>query len=195
MAHRIVDVTLENLARIPPEPLNSVFWELDRDPPVEPRFEKEEWFSTTLLEWGSCGKLMLDDEEAVGFAEYAPPGMFPRLGLFRCGAASSDAIYLSYCYVEGAHRGLGRGTVLVRAVARDLLQRGFRAVEALGDRQGAPGWVLPTGFLARNGFVILRDDARFPLMRLDLETAIVPEEVAEAVAAPAPLPYPGVAFG
>lgn len=193
MTHRIVDVTLDNLGDAPPEPLSAVFWELDEEPKVEPRFEKEEWFSMALLEWGSCGKLAYEEGAAVGFAEYAPPGMFPRLGKFRCGRVSGDAIYLSYCYVTPERRGSGLGSTMVRAVARDLLERGVRAVEAVGDREGGPGWVLPTTFLARNRFSVVRDDARYPLMRLDLETALMPEEAEEAVAMSLPARGRGLA--
>ncbi|MGH2723577.1 MAG: GNAT family N-acetyltransferase [Actinomycetota bacterium] len=193
MRRRIVDVTLDNLSDVPAEALNSVFWELAEEPPVDASFEKEEWFSGVLLEWGRCAKLLVVEDEPIGFAEYAPPAMYPRLSRFRCGAVSPDAIYLSYCYVVAHRRGAGLGTELVRAVARDLVGRGFHALEAVGDREWASGWVLPTAFLARNGFTVLRDDARYPLMRLDLETAVRPKEAEEAAAAPLPIPAPGVA--
>lgn len=191
MGRRLVDVTLDNLRQAPPEILASVYWELDMDdPPVEPEFEKEEWFSEVLLEWGACGKLAIEDEQAVAFAEYGPPSFFPRLARFRCGTVSIDAVYLSYCYVVARRRGFGVGTEMVRAVARDLVDRGFRAVESIGDRSWSEGWVLPAPFLAANGFEVLRDDARFPLMRLDLR-AVVPQEAVEAAAVP--LPAPGLA--
>ena len=193
MGRRIVDVTLDNLSQVPDEPRGSVFWELSDDPPVDAGFEKEEWFSGVLLEWGSCAKLLFVEEEACGFAQYAPPAMYPRLTRFRCGTVSPDAIYLSYCYVVGHRRGRGLGTDLVRAVAGDLLRRGFKALEAVGDREWSSGWVLPTGFLARNGFTVLRDDARYPLMRLDLETAVAPREAEQAAAVPLPMPAPGLA--
>lgn len=184
MTQRIVDVTLENLFSAPAEVLEAVFWELgDDDPPADPRFQKEEWFSSTLLEWGPCGKLLEEDARVVGFAEYAPPSLFPRLARFRCGKrASKDAAYLSYCYLVGERRGRDLGTELVRAVARDLAERGVQAVEAIGDRESAEGWVLPAGFLAANGFVVVRPDLRFPLMRLDLtgSDTEVREEAEEA---------------
>ncbi|HEX2025076.1 MAG TPA: GNAT family N-acetyltransferase [Actinomycetota bacterium] len=193
MARRLVDVTLENLRQAPPETLRTVYWELDVDEPaVEPEFEKEEWFSGVLLEWGSCGKLALEDDlGAVAFAQFAPPRFFPRLGRFRAGRVSSDAVYLSYCYVVDRRRGFGVGTQLVRTIARDLVERGILAVEAIGDRAWTEGWVLPAPFLGAAGFEVLREDPRFPLMRLDLRTAILPEEAAEAAAAP--LPAPGAA--
>jgi GNAT superfamily N-acetyltransferase len=190
VSRRLVDVTLENLGRAPPECLAAVYWELDADVlAVEPRFEKEEWFSDVLLEWGSCGKMADDDDlGAVSFAEYAPPYFFPRLRRFRSGRVSPDAVYLSYCYVIDRRRGFGLGTELVRAVARDLVDRGFRAVEAIGDRAWTEGWVLPAPFLSANGFRVLREDPRFPLMRLDLRTTVIPREEAEAVAVPVPAP-------
>jgi GNAT superfamily N-acetyltransferase len=193
VSRRLLDMNLENLRRAPPEVLSTVFWELDvDDPPVEPAFEKEEWFSAVLLEWGPCGKMAVEDElRAVSFAEYAPASFFPRLNRFRCGRVSSDAVYLSYCYVVDRRRGYGLGTELVRAVARDLVDRGYRAVEAIGDRAWTEGWVLPAPFLGAAGFRVVREDPRFPLMRLDLRTAVRPREAAGAAAVP--LPAPGFA--
>jgi len=42
-------------------------------------------------------------------------------------------------------------------------------VEAIGDRRSdGKEWVLPVTFLAANGFRVVRDDERHPLLRLDL---------------------------
>jgi GNAT superfamily N-acetyltransferase len=111
---------------------------------------------------------------------------------------SPDAIYLSYCYVVEGRRGEGLGRFLVRTVARELADRGYRAVEALGDRRWDGSWLLPVPFLAATGFSVLREDPRFPLMRLDLRAAVdtpmraeaeVEEELPEwAVTIPAPAP-------
>jgi GNAT superfamily N-acetyltransferase len=192
VTRRVVDVTLENLSSAPPEVLGSVFWELDVDSPVDPRFEKEEWFSSTLLEWGSCGKLVVDGDDGLAFAQYAPSTLFPRLATFRCGAVSGDAVYLSYCFVVEPRRGEGLGTHVVRSVARDLADRGYRAVEALGDRSWNGSWVLPAAFLEANGFSVVREDPRFPLMRLDLRAALEPREAVVGAAAEVEAPEPAV---
>lgn len=193
MGHRLLDVTLDNLRQAPPEVLGALFWEMDTDEdPSDPGFEKEEWFSEVLLEWGACGKLVLEDQPVgVGFAQYAPASFFPRLTRFPSGRVSPDAVYLSYCYVAPLRRGLGLGTLLVRSVARDLVDRGIRALEAIGDRAWTDGWVLPAPFLAANGFRVVREDPRYPLLRLDLRAAVEPREAAGAVAVP--LPAPGAA--
>jgi GNAT superfamily N-acetyltransferase len=180
VTRRVLDVTLDNLSLGPPEVLDSVFWELDVNSPVDPRFEKEEWFSSTLLEWGPCGKLVVDGGAGLAFAQYAPATLFPRLANFRCGDVSGDAAYLSYCFVVPPRRGEGLGSFLVRAVGRDLADRGYRAVEAVGDRRWDGSWVLPAPFLGANGFTVLREDPRFPLMRLDLRAALDPDGSAAA---------------
>ena len=192
MIARLVDVTLENLRLAPPACLESVFWEL---PPgaggtaEDARFHKEEWFSSTLLEWGACGKLSMEGDRADGFAQYAPGPYFPRLDDYRCGRVSDDAVYLSYCYVEEPRRGTGLGSRLLRTVAREMVDRGYRAVEAIGDRDWSDGWVLPARFLGATGFRVLREDPRFPLMRLDLRVTVGAGAAHERAAVP--LPEPG----
>lgn len=169
MTVRILDVDLHNLGAAPKDCLAAVFWELDdAADDVDPFFQKEEWFSSTLLEWGTCGKLLQDGDDVVGFAQYAPPTLFPRVERFRAAPVSPDAVYLAYCYMAEPARRRGHGRALVRACARDLLDRGHRAVEAFGDRRAEGGAVLPEQFLTRAGMRVLRDDERFPLLRLEL---------------------------
>lgn len=181
---RLIDVTLDTLGDLPAKTRASIYWETDTDePPPDPAFEKEEWFSQVLLEWGGCALALVEEGRGpVGFAQFAPPSFFPRLSRFRCGRVSGDAVYLAYCYAVPARRGFGVGTQLVRAVAASLLSRDVRALEALGDRERADGMVLPAPFLGANGFQVLLEDSRFPLMRLDLTTAIQPKEAARSAA-------------
>ena len=183
---RLVDVTLDNLRDVPPEPRTSLYWESDTDKEsADPAFDKEEWFSEVLLEWGACGlALVEEDRGTVGFAQFASPLFFPRLSRFRCGRVSENAVYLAYCYVVAVRRGFGVGTQLIRAVAAALLERDVRALEAMGDRERSDGWVLPASFLGANGFQVVLEDPRFPLMRLDLTTAVQPKEAAGWAAVP-----------
>jgi hypothetical protein len=182
-----VDIDLENLHLGPRECLSTVFWELGEvGDEVDPLFHKEEWFSSTLLEWGRCGKLLTRDGEVLGFTQYAPPTLFPKLDDFTAGKVSEDAAYLSYCYIVDGHRERGLGGELVRAVGRDVVDRGYHALEAIADRDWDGGWVLPERFLKRCGFDVKREDPRFPLMRLDLRSRPVRQEAARAVAVPLP---------
>jgi len=187
MSRSIADVSLDNLHLLPEEVRGSVFWELDPDVGgVDPELHKEEWFSSTLLEWGPCGKVMVEDQRAVAFAQFAPAALFPRLASYRCGRVSTDALYLAYCYVVRKRRGRKLGTEMLRAVGRDAAGRGFRALESLGERTWQGGWVLPAAFLEANRFTVVRDDAEVPLLRLDLWEAAVPAEARRTAAAALP---------
>ena len=195
MKPHVVDIDLENLYLTPKECMRSVFWELDEeDPDLDPFFQKEEWFSSTLLEWGRCGKLVMEDEEALAFSQYAPGTLFPRLRRFRTGRVSADAAYLSYCFVVEGHRRRGLGLQLVRAIARDVVERGYVALEAIGDRRWEGDWLLPYEFLHRIGFHVLHDDERYPLMRLDLYVRHAMPVAHERVALPLPITTPAPAF-
>jgi GNAT superfamily N-acetyltransferase len=182
MSPHVVDVELETFRRIPVECQTALYWELLSDADAEDaRFQKEEWFSSTLLEWGTCGKLIVEDDDVLGFAQYAPATLFARLSEFPTGSVSDDAAYLGYCYLEANARGRGLGRRLIGAVARDIVERGYRALEAIGDREWDGGWVLPVAFLEASGFTVLKDDPRYPLMRLDTREEREPIEAMEAV--------------
>jgi GNAT superfamily N-acetyltransferase len=189
MDHSVVDVDLDRFHLIPKRCLESVFWELAAsDPDVDPRFEKEEWFSSTLLEWGSCGKLAVLDDTSVGFVQFAPATLFAKLSEFRAArGVGIDAVYLGYVYAEEGHRGRRLGTQLIRSVARDVVDRGYRAVESIGDRAWDGGWILPYPFLAAAGFTVAIDEPRYPLMRLDLHRSVPAARADAFVAAGLPV--------
>ncbi len=180
MSPHLVDVELETFRRIPEECQTALDWELLSDADAEDaRFQKEEWFSSTLLEWGTCGKLFVEDDDVLGFAQYAPATLFARLSEFPTGDVSDDAAYLGYCYLDANARGRGLGRRLIGAVARDIVERGYRALEAIGDREWDGGWVLPVAFLEASGFTVLKDDPRYPLLRLDTREEREPIEAVE----------------
>jgi hypothetical protein len=99
VSRRLVNVTLDNLEDLPPRCRGCVFWELDpvskqrAEKSGDPELEKEAWISATLLEWGSCGKLVYVDGVpagcvlpadymlAVGFKTVRPHHRYPRLRL------------------------------------------------------------------------------------------------------------------
>ena len=165
-----------------------VFWELDpvrRGRVDEPAAEKEAWMSAVLRDWGSCGRVVLVDDRAVGYALYAPPAYLPGAGAFPTAPVSSDAVLLSAVYVEPDARGGGLGRMLVQGMARDLIERGgIGAVEAFGDtrgpgRPGARSCVNPVDFLTSVGFKTQRAHATTPRMRMDLRTTLTWREELE----------------
>ena len=179
MGRRIAPLTLDNLSDLPVTCRSCVFWELDPvsgDAAVQagkPEMEKEAWISGVLLEWGSCGRLVYVDETPVGFVLYAPPAYVPRSLAFPTSPVSPDAVQLITARVLPGYQGQGLGRVLVQTVAKDLVRRGFRAVEAFGDaRWETPGCVLPAEHLLAVGFKTVRPHPRYPRLRLEVRSTI-----------------------
>jgi hypothetical protein len=68
---------------------------------------------------------------------------------------------------------MGLGRMLVQGVAKDLIRRNVKAVEAFGDKNWeAPACVLPAEYLLSVGFKTVRPHHRFPRLRLELKTAV-----------------------
>jgi len=191
MSRRLVNLTLDTLEDLPRSCRGCVFWELD---PVsaeracaagDPELEKEAWVSQTLLEWGSCGKLVYVDGMPAGYVMFAPPAYVPRSMAFPTSPVSPDAVLLTTAHVVPPFAGGGLGRMLVQGVARDLTKRGVKAVEAFGDakfgeaddglgtgndRRG--GCLAPADFFLSVGFKTVRPHPRYPRLRLELRTAL-----------------------
>jgi GNAT superfamily N-acetyltransferase len=179
MGRRLIPLTLDNLPDLPKRCRACVFWELD---PVsgeaavqagKPELEKEAWISAVLLEWGSCGRVVYVDDVPAGFVLYAPPAYVPRSLAFPTSPVSFDAVQMMTARILPGYQGQGLGRVLVQTVAKDLVRRGFKAIEAFGDaRWEEPGCVLPADHLLAVGFKTVRPHPRFPRLRLELRQTI-----------------------
>ncbi|MFH9086882.1 GNAT family N-acetyltransferase [Streptomyces sp. Ru62] len=179
MGRRLVPLTLDNLQDLPHRCRSCVFWELD---PVSGEaavkagtaaLEKESWISAVLLDWGSCGRVVYVDDVPAGFVLYAPPAYVPRSTAFPTSPVSPDAVQLMTGFVMPGYQGQGLGRVLVQTVAKDLLRRGFRAIEAFGDsRWKEPACLLPAEHLLAVGFKTVRQHPTHPRLRLELRSTL-----------------------
>lgn len=188
MARRLAPLTLDTLADLPPRCRSCVVWELD---PVAARasakcgdaaLDKEFWISTTLLDWGSCGRVAYVDDRPAGYVTYAPAHLVPRAVTFPTSPVSGDAVLLMTARVLPEFAGAGLARMMVQAAAKDLTRRGVRAVEAFAttamaeaepDPDDTSGvCLLPQDMLLAVGFKTVRPHHRFPRLRLDLRTAI-----------------------
>lgn len=179
MTRRLVNITLDNLDELSVRCRNCVFWELD---PVaaeraakagDPGLEKEAWVSGTLLEWGSCGKLVQVDGVTAGYVMFSPPVYVPRSVAFPTSPVSGDAVLLMTGHVLPEFSGQGLGRMLIQGVAKDMVRRGVKAIEAFGDtRTGAPACVVPADYLLAVGFKTVRPHHRFPRLRLEVKSTL-----------------------
>jgi len=179
VSRRLASVTLDNLDDLPRRCRRCIFWELDpvgrarAEETGDTEFEKEAWVSATLLEWGSCGKLVYVDGVPAGYVLFAPPAYVPRSVAFPTSPVSADAVLLMTGHVLPEFSGMGLGRMLVQGVAKDLIRRGVKAVEAFGDKQwDAPNCVLPADYLLSVGFKTVRPHPRYPRLRLELKTVV-----------------------
>jgi GNAT superfamily N-acetyltransferase len=179
VSRRLVNVTLDNLDDLPRRCRRCVFWELDpvsrgrAEEAGDPELEKEAWISSTLLEWGSCGKIIYVDGVPGGFVLYAPPLYVPRSVAFPTSPVSADAVLLMSAYILPEFTGGGLGRMLVQGVAKDLTRRGVKAIESFGDLKHEDGvCMVPADYLLSVGFKTVRPHHRYPRLRLELKSAL-----------------------
>jgi GNAT superfamily N-acetyltransferase len=180
MSRRTQSLTLDRLGDLPEACRHCVFWELDpgsrrlAEEAGDPGLDKEAWISSVLLDWGACGKVLYVDEKPAGYALFAPPGYVPGAAAMPTGPVSGDAVLLMALHVDPAYARGGLGRMLVQSVAKELTQRGVKAIEAFGDArpsdQPRGRCVLPADFYLAVGFKTVRPHPHFPRLRLELKS-------------------------
>lgn len=188
MSRRLQDLTVDTLDALPEPCRSCMFWEVadaPRGPVTGGTAAKEAWVHSMQLEWGAPGKVLVVDEVPMAFGLLAPGDQIARTR--RLGRApSEDALLLATLWVAPPVRQAGLARVLLQALLREVHEHGGRALEAYGARGGAAlgTCVVPEGFLLANGFTVLAEDVRYPLLRLDLrQTARWQESVTQALEA------------
>jgi hypothetical protein len=91
---------------------------------------------------------------------------------FPTSPVSPDAVLLMTGHVLPEFTGGGLGRMLVQGVAKDLVRRGVKAIEAFGDAswEGVGHCVLPADHLLAVGFKTVRPHPRYPRLRLELKS-------------------------
>ena len=125
--------------------------------------------------FGSYAKVLLEDEEPVAYAQFGPLSAYPRASRIRelyprLPATPLPAVITCIATTAEA-RGRGHARRLVLAVCDDLAGRGFAAVEAYPDRTQPPDATSAAdpAFWLGCGFLLAVDDARFPVLRRELD--------------------------
>lgn len=185
MGRRVRPLDAQSIDRLAWPCRRCAFWELGARaaPTLSERAaaQKDAWLSSVLLEWGYAGHVITVDEAFAGYSLFGPASDLEQVGSQAARPVSRDAVLLATLAVEPAFQGQGIGRVLLQAMARDLTKRKVRAAEAFADRAWAGrSCFIPSAFLEANGFQVVRDHPRFPLLRMDLRTALRWKDVGEA---------------
>jgi len=124
--------------------------------------------------FGSYAKVLIRDGEAAAYCQFGPLTAYPRAqrtrDLYpRLPDAPLPAV-ITCIATTAAARGEGLGLRLVRAVCDDLAGRGYTAVETYPEADAHPDATSAAtpAFWEAAGFSRVVDDARFPVMRLEL---------------------------
>jgi GNAT superfamily N-acetyltransferase len=189
MARKLVGLSLVGNEQLPAGRGECLFWEHGQRLSAScgaycSAVEREAWVRRVVGEWGECGRVAVDDGDALGFIKYAPPGYFPQARHMPSGPPVSDVVMIACMHVTAEARGRGIGGVLLRAALRDLAQRGERSVQVYADASGvraAESPMVGVEFCLRHGFVVERPHPQVPLMRLDLKTLVSWTENLESV--------------
>jgi GNAT superfamily N-acetyltransferase len=185
VGRKVSPLTVETIDLLPEPCRRCVFWELGGN--ARPRgsddagLQKEAWLSSLVLEWGSAGHVISVDGIPAGYSLFAPASFLEQVGMQAARPVSRDAVLLATLAVEPRFEGQGIGRVLLQSMARDLIKRKVRAVEAFADR----AWTgrachIPVGFLEACGFQVVREHPRYPLLRMDLRTVLRWRDAREA---------------
>lgn len=180
MGPRFVPLAGDGLDDLPARCRACVFWELGERPArtrvqgaatdadsADDRVRKQAWVTARAIDSGPPGARLVQGSHTLGYVLYAPATSFspPAPPVPR---ASPDALLLATAWLDPEARAGGHGGAIVQAAVREALRLELRAVEAYGDRR-AREWdcVLPATWLLHEGFEVLREHPRYPLLRID----------------------------
>ena len=188
---KILDIDRSLVAALPGNCPGCCYWETAGagSPGACPAGEgKEDWVSRNLDMGFSPGKLVVSDNAVLGYVQFAPAGMAPRLSGLLYPIPSGDSIYITCLYVTPELRGRGLGRLLLDSVSRTLHRSRIKVLEThglFGDRCAPPG---PAGFFAACGFREVKGHLEAPLMRLDLRSLVPLQESVQSLLERLPLP-------
>jgi GNAT superfamily N-acetyltransferase len=182
MSSRITGLSHSNLSKIPYPCRTCTYW-IDTDK-----------VKLILKEWGTCGFVIFEDNNPVGYTLFGPPSYFPKIAEYPAGPVGEDAIFLACMYIMPDNRGSGLGEKLLMDIEKHVLKRKYKALELFGSRSDDLIPANPIRFYLERGFYIKKDDDRFPLLRLDVKSLVAWQENVEAalkqLSKPLSSPYP-----
>lgn len=116
------------------------------------------------------GKILLADNQSVGYANYAAASLFPRLRSLPLSPGSLDTIFIACFYITENYRRQGLGKYFLNCLQQDLIKQGYKTIETIVKRypkKSPAGWV---EFYEACGFRPIRQINDLVLMRLDMRS-------------------------
>ena len=144
--------------------------------------EKDAWVSEVLRDWGSCGRVVLVEDQPVGYLIYAPAAFVPGAAAFPTAPVSPDAVLLTTAYVvpEHARRRAGPDAGAGHGARPDPPGRHPGGGGVRGQPRHRAGAWCPADFLGGVGFKTHRPHPVHPRMRMELRSALTWRDELEA---------------
>jgi GNAT superfamily N-acetyltransferase len=147
-----------------------VYWESTGD--LDDKIEKSEaekikreWFRKVFSVFGNSGLLLYQDNDAIGYTQFAPSKLFPRLKEYAPHISLSSSIFLSCLYLPRRDlRGRGFGKMLLDSVAKNLKSRNYYTLATLAKKQEESSELGPVGFYLKQGFKVEMQKADYSVL-------------------------------
>jgi GNAT superfamily N-acetyltransferase len=173
---KLVAVNKTNFEDVPEACRRCMYWQTTEEFTAKSMTEKVEkerlkWFQQKEKDYGcSGGFIAYHNNKPIGFGQCAPAKYFPNIKEYQSGPPSEDAVFLACLYISNQEmRNKGYGTQTLKGILAELKQRGYKAVETFARKSSPENPSGPLTLYMKNGFRIIRDDADFPLVRLELK--------------------------
>lgn len=130
------------------------------------------WIQAAAKTYGFCGVYAHVGDTPVGHILISPPLNAPVRGPYASAGVSPDAAVILQFFVDPDHRGRGVGRRLLEELAAQLVRRHVAGIEIRASRPGATCVAPPEGWLLAHGFRVVRDDALWVRLRMDLRSTV-----------------------
>jgi GNAT superfamily N-acetyltransferase len=172
MRRKVIAVTAKTLEQSGLECASCLRWEgILCANNAEKQTVKAEYMKKIIKEQKEFGKIVCAGGQTLAYSQYAPVEYWPGISEFKSRPVSDDAVLITCLMVQPLAQGRGLGRVLLQSIESGLVKRKAKAIEVFATRSDnhPPG---PIEFYLQNGFYILRDDPKYPLLRLELKTLV-----------------------
>ncbi|MEO0093360.1 MAG: GNAT family N-acetyltransferase [candidate division WOR-3 bacterium] len=152
-----------------------IYWEFPEEC-LDPMKEKKEVMFQKKLSWiqkakrilGNCGLIAYLEGKPIGYAQYAFSKLLPNSKNYPV-KPNDDAVLISCLFIPKPKlRRQGIGSRMLQFIINELKNSGVNALETFARKDKPDNPSGPVDFYLKNGFIIYKDDATFPLMRLEL---------------------------
>jgi len=173
---KLAAVNKENFRDIPEQCRRCFYWQTagefsGKNMTEEKEKKRLDWFIQMKQETGcSGGFIAYLNNQPLGFVQCAPAKYFPNVKEYPSEPPSKDAVFLACLYIPNKeNQKKGIGTLILKTGIKQLKQQGFKAIETFARKSSPENPSGPLAFYLKHGFKTKRDDADFPLVRLELK--------------------------